>query len=80
MISSLDSAAKTAEVVGAIAVVAGLLFVGLEIRGNTVAQQFTATQALVSEYNAAITSINDEDFICIYIMDQTIFEVCRKAR
>ena len=40
---SLDSAAKTAEVIGAIAVVVGLLFVGVEIRGNTVAQQFSAT-------------------------------------
>ena len=33
---SLDAAAKTAEVIGALAVVIGLLFVGLEIRGNTV--------------------------------------------
>jgi len=32
---SLDSAAKVSEVVAAIAVVTGLLFVGLEIRANT---------------------------------------------
>lgn len=70
---SLDSAAKTAEVVGAIAVVVGLLSVGSEIRGNTVAQQFSATQTLVSEYNSAITSINDEGFICIYIQGASDF-------
>ncbi len=74
MTFSLDSAAKTAEVVGAIAVVVGLLFVGLEIRGNTVAQQFSATQTLVSEYNSAITSINDEDFVCIYIRASNDFD------
>jgi hypothetical protein len=64
---SLDTAAKIAEVVGGFAVIVGLLFVGMEIRGNTIAQQFTATQVLVSEYNDAISSINDKDFICIYI-------------
>jgi hypothetical protein len=64
---SLDTAAKLAEVVGGVAVVIGLFFVGMEIRGNTIAQQFTATQVLVSEYNDAISSINDKDFICIYI-------------
>jgi len=70
---SLDSAAKIAEVIGAIAVVVGLIFVGSEIRGNTVAQQFSATQVLVREYNAAITSINDEEFICIYISGASDF-------
>lgn len=64
---SLDSAAKISEVVGAVAVVIGLLFVGLEIRANTLAQQFSATQALVAEYNAAIRSINDPEFVCIFI-------------
>jgi hypothetical protein len=64
---SLDSAAKTSEVVGAIAVIVGLLFVGVEIRENTVAQRFSATQTLVSEYNAAISSINDREFVCIFI-------------
>ena len=71
---SLDAAAKTAEVIGALAVVVGLLFVGLEIRGNTVAQQFTATQTLVAEYNEAITSINDSGFICIYIKGSNDFD------
>jgi len=64
---SLDSAAKVAEIIGAVAVVIGLFFVGLEIRANTVAQQFTATQALVSEYNTAVSAINDGEFVCIYI-------------
>ena len=64
---SLDCAAKIAEVVGAVAVVVGLLFVGIEIRENTIAQQFSATQTLVSEYNAAVSAINDREFVCIYI-------------
>lgn len=64
---SLDSAAKTSEIIGAIAVIVGLLFVGAQVRDNTVAQQFSATQTLVSEYNAAISSINDREFVCIFI-------------
>ena len=67
MKTSLASAAQIAEIVGALSVVIGLLFVGVEIRENTVAQQFSATQALVSEYNDAIESINDKEFVCIYI-------------
>ena len=63
---SLDSGAKAAEIAGAIAVVVGLIFVGLEVRSNTVAQRFSATQVLVSEYNSAIKAINDSEFICIY--------------
>ncbi len=70
---SLDSAAKYAEVIGALAVVIGLFFVGLEVRGNTVAQQFSATQVLVSEYNSAIGSINDEEFVCTYIQGSSNF-------
>jgi len=70
---SLDSASKSAEIIGAISVVVGLLFVGMEIRGNTVAQQFSATQILVSEYNTAITSINDKEFVCIYIKGSNNF-------
>ncbi len=70
---SLDSASKSAEIIGAISVVVGLLFVGLEIRGNTVAQQFSATQTLVSEYNKAITSINDKEFVCIYLRGSNSF-------
>ena len=64
---SLDSAAKTSEIIGAAAVIIGLVFVVLEIRANTVAQQFSATQTLVSEYNAAVSAINDGEFVCIYI-------------
>lgn len=64
---SLDSFAKVSEVIGAAAVVIGLLFVSLEIRTNTVAQQFSATQILVSEYNTVVSAINDGEFVCIYI-------------
>lgn len=64
---TLDAAAKISEVIAAAAVIIGLLFVVLEIRANTVAQQFSATQTLVSEYNAAISAINDGEFVCIFI-------------
>ena len=64
---SLDSAAKVAEVVSAVVVIIGLLFVGFEVRENTIAQQFSATQTLVSEYNSAISAINDREFVCIFI-------------
>ena len=64
---SLDSSSKIAEVVSAVAVIIGLLFVGLELRENTIAQQFSATQTLVSEYNSAISAINDREFVCIFI-------------
>ena len=67
MTFSLDSSAKIAEIIGAVAVVVGLFFVGFEIRENTVAQQFSATQTLVSEFNSAISAINDRDFVCIYV-------------
>jgi len=77
---SLDSAAKTAEVIGAVAVVIGLLFVGLEIRTNTVAQQFSSTQTLVSEYNTAISSINDGEFVCIFIRAGNDFEGLSQAK
>ena len=77
---SLDSAAKTAEVIGAVAVVIGLLFVGLQIRSNTVAQQFSATQTLVSEYNTAISSINDGEFVCIFIRAGNDFEGLSQAK
>jgi len=70
---SLDSTARAAEIVGAIGVVVGILFVGFEIRENTVAQQFSATQLLVSEYNVAITPIIDPEFICIYIQGSRDF-------
>lgn len=64
---SLDSSSKIAEVISAVAVIIGLLFVGLELRENTIAQQFSATQTLVSEYNSAISAINDREFVCIFI-------------
>jgi len=77
---SLDSAAKTAEIIGAVAVVVGLLFVGLEVRSNTVAQQFSATQTLVSEYNTAISSINDGEFVCIFIQAGNDFDGLSQAK
>lgn len=70
---SLDSTARAAEIVGAIGVVVGILFVGFEIRDNTIAQQFSATQLLVSEYNVAIAPIMDSEFICAYIQGSRDF-------
>ena len=63
---SLDTAAKTAEIIAAVSVIVGLFVVVLEIRQNTDAQEFHATQTLVSEYIEATRSINDPEFVCIY--------------
>jgi hypothetical protein len=76
---SLDSAAKISEVIAAAAVIIGLLFVVLEIRANTVAQQFSATQTLVSQYNAAVSAINDGEFVCIYIRAGNDFSALSQA-
>ena len=63
--TSIKQASKWADIIGAVAVVIGLVFVGLEIRQNTRAQQFSTTQALVSEYNAAIRSMVEESNACL---------------
>lgn len=62
---TLDKAAKIAEIVGAAAVIVGLLFVGLEVRENTRAQRFNNTQSLVSDYNNALQSFIEAEFSCV---------------
>ena len=54
MTVSLKKISTAAEVVGAITVLIGLVFVGLEIRQNTRAQIFDSTQALISEFNNSL--------------------------
>ncbi len=63
---SLDTCAKVAEVVAAVSVIVGLFVVVLEIRQNTDAQEFHATQTLVAEYLEATRTINDPEFVCVY--------------
>lgn len=45
---------EIAEIIGAITVVIGLIFVGYELNQNTKIQRVTATQTLVSEYERAL--------------------------
>jgi len=67
MVTSLNRASKWAEIIGAITVVLGMIFVGLEIRQNTQAQMFYTTQSLVSEYNASLRSMADASDECFFM-------------
>lgn len=68
MSAKLKVAALVAEVVGGIAVVIGLIFVGLELRQNTIAQRLTATQTLVVDYENALDIMsNEQEAACIYV-------------
>lgn len=71
---SLDKASKTAEIVGAIAVVVGLYFVAVEIRENTRSQQFTATQALISDYVQALDSLDSREEMCMWMRGMNEFD------
>lgn len=57
------------ELIGAAAVVLGLVFVGLELRQNTALQRIETTQALVQEYGDALEVMAYEgDAACIYVL------------
>jgi len=57
------------ELVGALAVLLGLVFVGLELRQNRELQRINTTQALVAEYGDALDVIAAEgDAACIYVL------------
>jgi hypothetical protein len=60
--------ALIAEIVGGIAVLVGLIFVGLELRQNTLMQRVTATQALSINYENAVDAVGrDGETACIYV-------------
>ena len=64
----LEKYALIAEIVGGLAVIFGLIFVGLQLRQNTIAQRVTATQTLVVDYANAVDFLTkDEQFACIYV-------------
>jgi hypothetical protein len=64
----LKEYALIAEIVGGFAVIIGLVFVGLELRQNTIAQRVTATQTLVENYsNAADFFVRDTESACIHV-------------
>lgn len=64
----LKEYALAAEVLGGLAVVIGLVFVGLELRQNTLAQRVTATQALSVNYENAVDALGkDTETACIYV-------------
>lgn len=62
----LKKYARLAEIIGRLAVVSDLIFVGLELRQNTLMQRVTATQTLVEDYENAIDTIGqDAQTACI---------------
>ena len=57
------------EIVGVVAVLLGLLFVGLELRQNSDLLRITATQTLTAEYGDALEVMAYEgDAACIYAL------------
>lgn len=73
--TNLKVAALVAEVVGSIAVVVGLLFVGLELRQNTVAQRLTATQTLVVDCENALDIMSyEQEAACIYVRGISVLD------
>lgn len=64
----LKQYALIAEVVGGLAVVIGLVFVGMELRQNTLIERVTATQALSINYENAVDALGkDTETACIYV-------------
>jgi len=64
----LKKYALIAEICGGLAVIIGLIFVGLELRQNTLMQRVTATQTLVVDYENAVDALGkDEQSACIYV-------------
>ena len=64
----LKKYALIAEIFGGLAVIVGLVFVGLELRQNTLMQRVTATQTLVVDYENAVDLLaKDEASACIYV-------------
>ncbi len=64
----LKKYARVAEIASGLAVVVGLIFVGLELRQNTLMQRVTATQTLVLDYENAVDAVGaDADTACIYV-------------
>ena len=62
------SLVDVAEIIGAVAVVIGLVFVAVEINQNTRMQRVTATQALVLDYENALEKMaTSEETACIYV-------------
>lgn len=56
------------DIVAALAVVASVVFVAVEIRQNSEAQVQSTTQSVVSDYIATLEKISDNpDFACLYV-------------
>ena len=71
---TLERASKVAEITGAVAVIVGLFFVGLEVRDNTKAQRFNNTQSLVRDYNDALRSFIESDMSCVLMKGYADFD------
>jgi hypothetical protein len=65
----LSKYAQLAEIIAAVGVVIGLIFVGLELQQNTHAQRVTATQILVTDYTESIDFMSmSQDVACVYVL------------
>jgi len=65
---TLKKIALITEILGGLAVIVGLVFVGLELRQNTLMQRVTATQTLVVDYENAVDLLTkDQKTACIYV-------------
>ena len=63
------SKSEKIEIIGVIAVLVGLVFVGLELRQNSDLLRITATQTLAAEYSDALEVMSyEEEAACIYAM------------
>lgn len=57
------------EIVSALSVVIGLVFVGVQLRQNTIVQRVTATQTLSAAYSDALEVLGyEQDAACVYVL------------
>ena len=67
--NKLSKYAQLAEIIAAVGVVIGLIFVGLELQQNTRAQRVTATQVLVTDYTESIDIMSQShEAACVYVL------------
>ncbi len=71
----LEKWALVAEIVGGVAIVLSLIFVGYEVQQNNQTQVQTATQAVLREYATSSRMLSvDPDMACIYLRGNQDYE------
>ncbi len=64
---NLDKTHKVGELVAAAAVVASLIFVGIEVQQNNKIQKQQATRSLARDWNDAMAAYLDPDLACLFV-------------